>query len=213
MRFDELNFSKHAMLAKLDIEADKDTAIRLSWSTFQEEPSANHSTFYWLAANQKKTLKFFMLDGEDISKLRIDLGAHQEKYKIENFEIKIYDLYDEYKKALYERKKEPFVMTKFSQNHIEGTIEAAGDRMLFFSIPYSKGWKLTIDEERVPIEKVNVGFIGAKIGAGQHTVKLDYFLPGLLIGSIMTAVGCMIFIFLAWRTANISSRKNSIKAL
>jgi uncharacterized membrane protein YfhO len=108
----------------------------------------------------------------------------------------IYGSYDSYKDALDDRKKEPFVMTRFSQNHIEGTIDVAGDRALFFSIPYAKGWKLTIDDRSVPIEKVNVGFIGAQIGTGRHTIKLDYFLPGLFIGGIMSLTGCMIYVIM-----------------
>ncbi|MDR1021056.1 MAG: YfhO family protein [Synergistaceae bacterium] len=125
----------------------------------------------------------------------------------------IYSSYDDYKDTLNIRKKEPFVMTRFSQNHIEGTIDVVGDRMLFFSIPYSEGWKLTIDGEPVAMEKVNVGFIGAKISTGKHIIKLDYFLPGLLTGVIMSIIGCAMFIVLAWNTANISARKNSTKAL
>jgi hypothetical protein len=120
--------------------------------------------------------------------------------------------YDNYIEALDNRKKEPFFITKFSQNHIEGTIDVAGSRMLFFSIPYSEGWTLTVDDNLTSVDKVNIGFIGAQIGAGKHTIKLDYFLPGLFIGGIMSAAGCVIFIVLAWNTASISLRKNSRQA-
>jgi uncharacterized membrane protein YfhO len=196
MRCGNVDFSGQCLLVEFDITSTVNTATQIFWGThrhqgdFADDPSIS----YPISANQKKRLQFFIVENEDISKLRIDPGIRQGNYKIENFEIQIYDLYDVYKRALDDRKKEPFVMTRFSQNHIGGTIDVAGDRMLFFSIPYSKGWKLRIDGEPVPIEKVNVGFIGAKIGAGKHAVELDYFLPGLLIGCIMSVSGCIIYI-------------------
>jgi uncharacterized membrane protein YfhO len=192
IRFDELDFPKRAMLTEFDLESDADTVTRLSWGASRGDFNDNKNITYSLAADEKKRLKFFIVD-DDISKLRVEPGK-QANFKIENFRVKTYDLYDIYKKALNDRKKEPFVMTSFSQNHIKGTIDVAGDRILFFSIPYSSGWKLKIDGEPTQTEKINIGFIGAKIGAGKHTVELDYFLPGLMIGGMMSAVGCMLYI-------------------
>jgi uncharacterized membrane protein YfhO len=71
--------------------------------------------------------------------------------------------------------------------------------MLFFSIPYAEDWRLHINGELTPIEKVHIGFIGIPVGEGIHQIELIYRLPGLTAGAIMTVLGVItyiVFIFL-----------------
>jgi uncharacterized membrane protein YfhO len=106
------------------------------------------------------------------------------------------DIHEIYIKAVNERRKESFIIDKFSQNHITGTIETKGDRILFFSIPYDRGWSLKINGEPVEIEIVNIGFIGAQIGTGFHYIELEYRAPGLLPGAIISLLSLVCFILL-----------------
>lgn len=104
------------------------------------------------------------------------------------------DITDLYVSAVYDRSQEPFVVEQFKQNRITGTIAAQEDKMMFFSIPYAKGWTLKINGATAPIEKVSIGFTGAEIAKGEHTIELSYRTPGLVIGGIMSLGGLLIYL-------------------
>ncbi|MGY3765847.1 YfhO family protein [Vagococcus vulneris] len=57
------------------------------------------------------------------------------------------------------------------------------------SIPYSSGWKVMIDDKEVPAEKVNYGFLGARIPSGKHKIELQYNTPFFKIGALITIFG------------------------
>ena len=56
------------------------------------------------------------------------------------------------------------------------------DEFIFFSIPYEEGWSAYIDGNSVELEKVNVGFMGLVVPAGDHEIELKYTTPGLKAG-------------------------------
>lgn len=132
------------------------------------------------------------LDDVRLDSLRIDPTEVEGAFSIENISIQQIDnsfFYAVYIEAVHARRSESLNLTHFSHNHITGTIETFGDRILFFSIPNAPGWRLYINGERTPIETVNIGFIGAFVGEGLHEIELRYRLPGLLPGTIMSGVG------------------------
>lgn len=72
-------------------------------------------------------------------------------------------------------------ITKFEDTHIEGTVNAAEDGVMFTSIPYVDGWKVTVDGQKV--DKVSIGnngVIGVNIPAGEHTVVFQFKSKGLI---------------------------------
>lgn len=85
-----------------------------------------------------------------------------------------------------------------SQKKITGKVDSAKGGLLYLAIPYNKGWQLIIDGKRVPTMKVNLGFIGAPISPGEHSVVIryqePYIYPSLLVSLIGLAVfsGCLI---------------------
>ena len=46
------------------------------------------------------------------------------------------------------------------------------------SVPYDKGFTVKVDGHTVKTEKVNKAFLGFRIGAGTHHVKITYHAPG-----------------------------------
>lgn len=65
----------------------------------------------------------------------------------------------------------------------------AEDEFVFFSIPWEEGWSAYIDGEPAKLEKVNVGFMGLVVPAGEHEIELRYRTPGLTAGIICTFGG------------------------
>lgn len=92
---------------------------------------------------------------------------------------------------------------KVADNRVTGTTRATTASVLTTSIPYTKGWHLTVDGKTQPTTRVNVGFVGAKLLAGQHRVTLTYQTPGVKVGLLTTLVGLLVLlvtgVYRLWR--------------
>ncbi|MGB5219142.1 MAG: YfhO family protein, partial [Smithella sp.] len=71
-------------------------------------------------------------------------------------------------------KKDSLVISRHGQNTIKGQINSAKDKILFFSIPFDKGWKIKVDGEIANTMMVNIGFIGVPIKKGFHQIELSF---------------------------------------
>lgn len=63
--------------------------------------------------------------------------------------------------------------------------------LVFFSVPYDKGWSATVNGEKAEIEKVNKGFMAVAVPKGTSTIRFVYETPGLKIG-VYTALGAFL---------------------
>lgn len=108
-----------------------------------------------------------------------------------NFESKttkyIYN-YKEYKKACEERKDTSCSSFEYTDNGFKAEYRnRGGENLMFFSVPYSEGFKATVNGKPVDIEKVNYGFMAVKIPA--HTdcrIEFTYETPGLKQGCVIS---------------------------
>ena len=75
------------------------------------------------------------------------------------------------------------------------------DTSIFFTIPYDKGWKVYVNGEKVPYEKVNLGFIGLRLGSGNYHLEFRYEIPYLKVGAIISLGSLMILILLSLRNS------------
>ncbi len=58
------------------------------------------------------------------------------------------------------------------------------ERLVFFSVPYDKGWSATVNGQPARIEKVNIGFMAVRVPAGPVTIRFGYTTPGLIPGAV-----------------------------
>ena len=86
---------------------------------------------------------------------------------------------------------------KVTNNQVTGTTRTTHASVLTTSIPYSTGWQLQVDGKRVATQVVDVAFVGARLSAGTHTIKLTYQTPGLTLGRWLTVLGSLITIGIA----------------
>lgn len=56
---------------------------------------------------------------------------------------------DSYSLDIANLNQNTFVITHFSQNHIDGTIKLDTPKSLFFTIPYDKGWRAVVDNKKI----------------------------------------------------------------
>ncbi len=87
-------------------------------------------------------------------------------------------------------------VTHQSQNQIVGNISLTSPQLMFFSIPYHRGWSAKVNGQRAELLKVNIGFMGLMLDPGEHHIELSYtpvfyyegwciFLLGLLIFGLL----------------------------
>ena len=67
------------------------------------------------------------------------------------------------------------------------------DRFVYFSVPYDKGWRATIDGEAAEI-LCSGGMMLLRVPAGEHAVRFVYHTPGLRSGAIVSGISWLVFI-------------------
>ena len=88
----------------------------------------------------------------------------------------------------------------FTDTEITGTLNAAEDSIIYTSIPYDKGWKVTVDGKEVSendIVAVGDALLGVRVSAGNHSVKFKYTPRGMVIGLGISVVTALILIAVA----------------
>lgn len=93
-------------------------------------------------------------------------------------------------------KEDTLENVEISTNRITGKISLDTDKLLCFSIPYSKGWTLLVDGEETQLLQTNVMYMGVPLTAGEHTIELRYTTPYLKYGLLLSGVGFAAFIVL-----------------
>lgn len=99
-----------------------------------------------------------------------------------------------YDNQIQKLKKSGLNNLKVSDNRVSGQSHNPRSATLVTSIPYSKGWKLTIDHKPTNTFVVNQGFVGAKLPAGTHQLQFTYTTPGLGISKLISLISWLILL-------------------
>ncbi|MDO4273913.1 MAG: YfhO family protein [Eubacteriales bacterium] len=84
-----------------------------------------------------------------------------------------------------------------SGNHITCSLTLDKEKVLVFSIPYSKGWTLYVDGKKQAIKKANTMFMAAELTSGSHRAELVYATPYIYVGIVLSAAGSLLT-FAVW---------------
>ncbi|WP_026508050.1 YfhO family protein [Butyrivibrio sp. MC2013] len=68
------------------------------------------------------------------------------------------------------------------------------DRLVFFSVPYAKGFRAEVDGAETEIIKADFGLMAVRVPLGVHVVSLRYFPPYLQKGIILSIIGLVLLI-------------------
>jgi uncharacterized membrane protein YfhO len=113
---------------------------------------------------------------------------------IENLTTAEYNL-NKFANDVNQRQNGAMKLTRHSQNHISGTVNIDKPKLLFFSIPYDKGWKIIVDGKPQLLSRVNIGFMGIVLDSGQHSIELK-FRPRFQTISLFTTLFGLFLLFL-----------------
>lgn len=114
----------------------------------------------------------------------ITLKAEEEK---EQLDAQVYRFSDQGLMSVYDQLiQRPLQVTKWTDTVIEGIVESDRDGLLFTTIPFDKGWKVTVDGTEQTTRKIKDTFLSIYLPKGNHTLTFTYTAPGLHLGAAIT---------------------------
>ena len=154
----------------------------------------------------------YVKEGHPLSPFVINLGTVKENRTMEivltfkhafeldknNIQILYYD-FSNYARYIDALKKDTEGKFKVGTNYIGGSLALEQNKILCFSIPYSRGWSAKIDEKEVEIYPVNDLFMGVEVSKGKHQIELFYVTPGIKVGAVISACSLAVIIFMIVR--------------
>ena len=144
----------------------------------------------WKYFNNNKSFEFVITtEGKDeLNSIEIEFS--QGVYKISGIESYVMD----YPDILADVDCFKADKSKTGGDVIEGTIECSNDEWFNLSIPYDKGFKITVDGDQQNYSKTDTAFIGFPISKGHHEVKIEFKAPLLKEGKILSLAGLVVLI-------------------
>ena len=129
----------------------------------------------------------------------IDDGTYHKFGNLEKFDSnQIHENYfdKDYSDDIKLLSRDTLNIREFGQNKIKGEINVDKDKILFFSIPFDRGWNIRIDGEKVISMMVNIGFIGVPVKKGLHNVELSFTPLYFYTGAVISLIAIILFICL-----------------
>lgn len=81
-----------------------------------------------------------------------------------------------------------------SRQCLSGRVSNSKPGYLITSIPYDENFDLIIDGKREKTIRVNTSFLGARLDAGEHVIRLEYHAPGKRAGLAVSLLGLILFV-------------------
>ncbi|MFR1760567.1 YfhO family protein [Frisingicoccus sp.] len=145
-------------------------------------------------AGETVTLIFHLDDAYDKGNIKLIAAEH-------DMDV-FYQIYDKLK-------EQRWVTDKVTSTSLSGNITAAQDGVMFTSIPYDKGWTITVDGEKIEPEKIADAFIGISLSKGEHRIEMKYCPEGFIPGLILTCAAGILFVLMYLKEKrDMNRRKN-----
>ena len=183
---------------RIDVESTGNSLGQVFWrgDTFCEEKSK----IFRIRPGRNEYV--VMIHEDDISSIRLDIGTKAGKrftihsIKLSNIRFSaLKSSWDTFPADVDKLKQEVFKITDFHEDHIYGNITLDKDGMVFFGIPYDKGWRVKVNGKTVKPEKINIGFMGIPLKRGFYRIELKYVPPYLYAGIIVSIISLIFAVF------------------
>ena len=157
-----------------------------------------------------------MIDEHDISSIRLDVGKKAGKHftihniRLSNISFSVSkSKWDTFPADVNKLQQKKFTITDFQEDHIYGNITLEKDEMVFFGIPYDKGWRVRVNGKSVEPEKINIGFMGIPLKEGFHSIELKYVPPYFYAGIIVSIISLIFTCFFYYKKPFIIAFRNN----
>ena len=163
--------------------------------TYDYYMTRDECLYYGESSAANMMLKAIVLDGEQIEKYGTLLKRLGDEYYLggEETEKESLDI-GEFSLARDCKARAATAAEEFSieKNGFYAKTTLERDNLVFFSIPYDEGWTAYVNGKETEIEKVNVGFMAVKAGAGENEIRFVYKTPGLALGAVISVFAFVI---------------------
>ena len=149
-------------------------------------------------------LKALVMSEEDIEKYQGCLK------KLDSAELNNLNQ-ESFKQDVAERRKNVCSYFQEGKNSFQAKIDLNEDKMIFFSVPYEKGWTASINGEKAEVVKVDDGLIALKCNAGSNEIQFRYVPQGFKLGmclSVLSGIIIIVGLFLEKRKLNEKKKKD-----
>gem|GEM_PF-30926 len=100
-------------------------------------------------------------------------------------------------------------VTGYTDTRLSGEISVTKPGLMYTSIPYDIGWRITVNGEPANVEYVGGGaLIAVRLPAGRHTVEFRYMTPGLIPGALITL--CAVLLLTGGQMLRVKRRDEDI---
>ncbi|MCA1031290.1 YfhO family protein [Bacillus timonensis] len=111
-----------------------------------------------------------------------------------------------YEDLIAKKQLEAVTDITFTEESVSGKIDATRNGILFLSVPYSKGWTVTVDGKKVDTYKVNSAFTGVYVTEGEHVFEMKYVTPYFKEGLMISVGTFLLLIFILRKRRRINER-------
>lgn len=82
---------------------------------------------------------------------------------------------------------------EYDSNGFKAKIKTDKPGIIYFSVPLSKGWSATVNDEKTDISDANYGLMALKVNPGENIIECSYKTPGLETGIYISFAGLIIY--------------------
>ena len=151
------------------------------------------STYYGNETNRVFDLGFLKTD----EVIRVELRMKDnDKLYIMNADTYFYYIdEDVFTESMNTLKESGYSIESFTEDSFSGTINiAAGDELVFTSIPYDKGWVIRVDGKKAETFEVLGATTGFYVTPGSHTLTMEYRPACFVYGGLISLCGLCAFV-------------------
>lgn len=191
---------------------DKITSSSAGRITFSFRPVNDYEVFVYFPSEYKRDTEL-KLNGEDLceyftnetyrivslgrqtagQEINLSMELSDTRVYIKNNVDYFYYLDEElYRQVMPRLAEGGFVIDKFDDDHMIGTVTVSEDRpYLFLTMPYDEGWKIYVDGKLYESFKAFDALSAVELAPGEHTVEMKYA-PSCVRNGILITVGALL---------------------
>ena len=183
---------------RLDAESTTSGNVTLEASLSNPQTGELSTVNYYTAAGEE--MIYVPVQNKGFTHLKVSVvGVNAvSEVEVDDIEVRLCcnDYFSAFENAANERLSTAKAVDEYHNGELKGSVVMDSDGYLATSIPWDKNWNVYIDGENVESFVINLGFVGAPITAGEHTVELEYDRGPLyfsLLSSSLTFLGLIVF--------------------
>lgn len=96
----------------------------------------------------------------------------------------------------------------YDNSGFRSKIRLEKENLVFYSVPYDKGWSAYVDGKKTDIIKANIGFMAVHVPEGDHEIRFRYETPGLKTGAAVSGISLLVLAGY-WAAVQFVRRKNA----